>query len=316
MVKRRLIGALATLCFCLFVLPVSANAASTTTAKEPIDISTPSALSLSLKFGETVFSGVNVNIYKVATVSSDYQYTLKAPYTETELALNGIKSQSEWDIVAYTLETFVMANEISPTYTAATNQNGAVSFANITTGLYLATIGYVTNENGTYYFSSALFSLPTLGENGIWQYSVSATPKAEYIPPVEPDKTIDLSVLKLWNGDTENNRPESIEVEIFKNGESFDTVFLTKENNWAYNWSAKDDGSIWSVTEKTIPNGYTQTIQKRGTTFLLINTKNTPTPPPTPDTGDTKNVLPWAVAMNISGLVLIILGIIRKRKSV
>ena len=38
----------------------------------------------------------------------------------------------------------------------------------------------------------------------------------------------------------------------------FDSVELLPTNNWAYSWTAQDDGSIWTVTEPKIPSGYTK----------------------------------------------------------
>ena len=128
---------------------------------------------------------------------------------------------------------------------------------------------------------------------------------------------IRLSVLKLWRGDEDrNDRPKSIEVEIFCNGNSYKTVILSEENHWAYSWSAKDDGSRWTVVERNVPQGYTMTVEERGSSFVLTNTW-TPTYPDDPDkppqTGDTSNILLYIMLMIGSGSALIILGISGKK---
>ena len=144
------------------------------------------------------------------------------------------------------------------------------------------------------------------------------------IPPKKPDADIQFKVLKLWKGDEGfEGRPTSIEVELFRDGSIFETVVLSEENNWAYSWTADDDGSSWSVVERNIPEGYSVTLEERGTAFVLTNTLIPPDPenpedpeiPPVvpPKTGDTSNIHLYAVLMFASGSMLIILGITGKR---
>ena len=95
------------------------------------------------------------------------------------------------------------------------------------------------------------------------------------IPGITPDEKDEITykVLKLWKdqGYTEY-RPISITVDIYRNGELNHTVRLSGENNWAYSWSAEDDGSIWTVIEREIPEGYIMSVEKRSTAFILTNT--------------------------------------------
>ena len=64
---------------CLFV-PCRTLAASTTDAAEPILIDKECSLSLSFSCDDTAFPGINVSLYKVAEVSSDFQYTLTSSF--------------------------------------------------------------------------------------------------------------------------------------------------------------------------------------------------------------------------------------------
>ena len=73
-----------------------------------------------------------------------------------------------------------------------------------------------------------LIALPGIEPDGRWQYQVSVNAKGEVLPPVDPDEEAELKVLKLWRGDEgRNDRPKSIEVEIFCNGSSYKTVILS-----------------------------------------------------------------------------------------
>ena len=121
-----------------------------------------------------------------------------------------------------------------------------------------------------------------------------------------------MKVLKLWKGDA--NHPKEVEVEIFRNGVSVETVVLSEKNQWSYTWSAKESGGKWKVVERNVPAGYTMTVEQKENTFVITNAlSNQPTPKP-PQTGDTMNVLLYTIVMYGSGAMLIILGITRKRK--
>jgi hypothetical protein len=174
----------------------------------------------------------------------------------------------------------------------------------------------VIQNDWIYAFDSALVALPGLGADGLWQYEVAVTSKSKAIPPAETDEEIEFKVLKLWKGDNgRSDRPQSIEVEIFRDGVSYQTVILSEENHWTYSWNAADDGAIWKVVERNIPTGYTMTVEERETSFVLTNTRP-PDKPDIPQTGDTTNIMLYFVLMNVSGIMLIILGIAGKRKRV
>jgi hypothetical protein len=139
--------------------------------------------------------------------------------------------------------------------------------------------------------------------------------KAEALPPIEPDEKIELKVLKLWRGDTDQtDRPHSVEVEIFCDGNSYKKVILSEENHWTYTWSVQDDNANWTVVERNIPQGYTATVEKRQSTFVLTNTwKNADDPGELPPTGDTTNIMLHILLMLGSGSMLIVMGMIGKK---
>ena len=315
MAKRRFGIMTLLLCFCLCMLPGRALAAATTDAKDPIATDAECSLTISYGYEGIPFADQPVKLYKVAEVSADFQYTLTAPFADTRLILNGIQTNGEWNVIRSTLETRILAGNIAPTKTAQTNASGQALFPQLTPGLYLACAVKATQDDETYFFDSTLVALPGLDTDGLWQYQAAVTAKSQVLPPVQPDEEIQLKVIKLWKGDEgRTDRPKSIEVEIFRNGVSYKTVSLSEENNWSYSWVAKDDSADWKVVEQNVPSGYIMTVQQRDTTFVITNTRPdspSPTPPPT---GDTSNILLYTVMMYMSGTMLIILGIVGKRK--
>lgn len=319
MAKRRFGTLILLLCFCLCILPYPALAASTTDANSPISVDNACSLTIYYGYDGTAFPNQTVTLYKIAEVSADYQYTLTFSFAASGLILNGIQTNSEWNVIRSTLEAYILANSTEPVMTVATDASGNACFESLKPGLYLASAVHVVQGDLNCVFDSALIALPGLGTDGNWQYQIAVAAKPEVLPPIGSDEKTELKVLKLWKGDEgKKSRPQSIEVEIFRDGTSYATVVLSEENHWSHSWSITDDGADWKVVERNVPSGYTMTVDRREATFVLTNTlipSDPDSPPvPPPQTGDTANILLYAILMCVSGTMLVILGIARKRK--
>ena len=343
MAKRRMgmIAFLLCICFCLMF--AHAQAVSTADAAEPISIEQDCDLTLLYRGNGVAFADVPVKLYHVADVSADYQYTLTSAFAASGLELNGIQTQGEWKVIRSTLEAYILANDAAATRTAETDADGQVRFAALQPGLYLASAGRAVQDGLRGSFDSALVALPGLGEDGLWQYAVTVASKSEVTPtfkpedpsepedppkpddpdPPTPDGGVQFKILKLWKGDDGRaDRPHQIEVELFRDGASVQTVILSEENHWSYHWTAEADGADWMAVERNVPADYTATVEERGTTFVLTNTRITEVPPTgnepastdAPKTGDTTNILLYTILMYASGISLILLGITGKRK--
>ena len=317
MVKRRLGILMLLLCFCLCIMPFRALAALVSDAKEPISTDENCMLTVRYNYDGTAFPDQTVKLYKIADVSAHVQYTRTSAFAASGLILNGVQTNSDWNVIRSTLETFILANDVEPTLSTVTNQAGEACFENLTPGLYLVSAVDVVQGDLTCIFDSALVSLPGLGTDGLWQYQTAVSAKPEILPPIEPDEKVEFKVLKLWKGDEGlANRPQQIEVEIFRDGVHWETIVLSEETHWSYSWSVEADGASWNVVERNVPSGYTMTVEQRDTTFVLTNTHvpDDPIDPPPPQTGDTSNILLYTALMYVSGMVLIILGIAGKRR--
>lgn len=80
-----------------------------------------------------------------------------------------------------------------------------------------------------------------------------------------------LTATKIWSGDTENI-PESVEVELYRDDEVFDTQTLTAANQWTYTWADLDQDYTWDVKEVEI-EGYTTTYTRDGNQVFITNYK-------------------------------------------
>ena len=318
MAKRRFGAVICLLCFCLCFMTQYVAAASTTEAREPIVTDKDCTLTISYAFDGMPFPEQGVSLYKIADVSENFQYTLTSAFAASELILNGIQTNGEWTVIRSTLEAHILANDIEPSRTATTDELGLAYFTGLKPGLYLASAVTVPLDNGTCFFDSALIALPGLGEDGLWQYNVAVSAKPEYLPDIQPDEELQFRVVKLWKGDEgRSDRPKNVKVEIYRNGVRYETVTLSEENHWSYSWKAQDDGSSWKVIERSVPKGYTMTVEQREAVFVVTNTRipdDPDKPKPPSETGDSMNIMLYATLMYVSGTMLIILAIVGKRK--
>lgn len=79
-----------------------------------------------------------------------------------------------------------------------------------------------------------------------------------------------LTVHKVWDDNGDPARPDSVEVNLFKNGEIAETVKLSAENQWSYSWDDLDDRYQWSV-EEIVPEGYEASYKLEDNTVFITN---------------------------------------------
>lgn len=304
MLKRKIIGAVLTLVLLLSFVSFTAQAATR------VDTNAPSSLTLTHGYDGQGFAEVSVRIHQVATISEFSEYTLTGAFSELPVEINTIRTQEEWNQVASTLSAFVVSESIAPGWEAVTGEDGTVHFANLPQGLYLVEYVRVEYENSYYHFDSFVISVPSLDDQDQWVYDVVAKPKSVY-REILPDP-ITYTVNKLWKDEGHQHlRPQSVSIDLYRDGEFVETVVLSAENNWTYSWTTRDDGAIWQAVETDVPDGYKVTLEQKGNYFYVTNSYNVPVPPP--QTGDTANMQLYLILMCAAGLGLIVLGLTSRR---
>ena len=215
-----------------------------------------------------------------------------------------------------------------------------VTLTGLQTGIYLITSATLTQWNTLLNFQPLLLDLPMIDEDtGVYAYEVAAVPK-----PVRREILKELNVIVLWkDAGFESKRPDSVTIELYRDGELFDTQKVTAENGWRYTWSELSDDKLqvgaapsadgeysdataqakdhlingehsWYVVERGA-DGYTVTYAVRpvNNTFVVINTVKAPaTPDQTlPQTGQ----LWWPVPLlAIAGVLTMIFAHFAGRK--
>ncbi|WFM79730.1 Cna B-type domain-containing protein [Streptococcus pluranimalium] len=104
-----------------------------------------------------------------------------------------------------------------------------------------------------------------------------------------PGKT-SVTVSKVWDDENDQDglRPDSIEVQLYANGEkSGDVVVLSKDNNWTYIWNELDLKAdkkeiVYSVSEISDVKGYQKTVSSVENGQAVIINHHVPTKPEGP----------------------------------
>ena len=297
---------------CLIAVWLTVLCPLCTGAATPLDPTANASLTLHYQKAEQPFSELQVDIYRVAEAFSDGTFELIEPYSSYPINIHDITMQEQWKNTAATLSSYIVANQLAPNRQGTTNEAGIVFFDNLETGLYLVREVTAENNSGNYIFDQFMVYLPAPLKDGSYDYTVEAKPKCTgFVAKTE------YRVTKLWqDSGNKTDRTKEVTVDIYKDGKLQDTQVLSANNNWSYKWYVSDkDNGKWTVAERTVADKYTVTIQQNGSSFTIINThKSNSQIPDTPQTGDTTNLLPYILAMCISGVLLIVLGIYRWRR--
>lgn len=273
-----------------------------------------------------VFSDLEIDIYRIA----DRNFDKLSPYDSYPVEVKGIISQTEWNGVAVTLSGYITADSVEPYMTAKTDSEGSVVFDGLEQGLYLVA-GVRTEVGGKIYTFYDFMILVT--------EDVTAIPKAGISEPSDEEKI--YSILKLWKKDDPNSRPNSVTVDILKDGEFYKTVILDYINDWSYSFKSDSD-SVWHVVERNVPEDYYVQVTEKSTAFIITNIEydknpddgrpgeditadsgsNTTKPDSDtgnpgynpPQTGDTFPMKRYMIMLCVSGMLLVILGLGMRRK--
>ncbi len=301
----------AVLCFGGMVIPVSA---------ENIDTNKVSSLKIVYNQENTRYEGLEVEIYRVASVKNGYTFELEAPFRNYRVNINDVESQGEWRSAATTLSAYAVADGLTPTATGTTDENGIVEFKNLRPGMYLTMGIYKEVDRKFVAFENFLTVIPYPSNDGeSYLYDLTVYPKCRVTEPREG--TIPYKVVKHWKDEGQTyGRTKEVTIDIIKNGVVDKTVTLSAENDWTYTWRANIDGSEWRVVERNVPQGYFVSVSEEETTFLVTNTvdqENPPTPPDDSDklqTGDTSSTELYCILICVSGLLITIISFDRKRR--
>lgn len=244
----------------------------------PVDTSAKATLTVTLSPDGVPIEGAEFKLYRIADISRTGTVTLTLPFSAFPVVFR-TQSTEDLRLLALTLKGYVISRDIEPDYVGTTDSSGQATFENIPLGMYLVVGSSITVGNTVYIPEVFIVTLPAESENETWEYDVNVRTKA--IINNRNIKT-NVRVLKVWDdGGDKSARPEKIVAELYNGETLFDTVTLSKENNWHYTWSDLP-GNDWIVVEKAVPDGYKVTVDREENSFIITNTK-TDDEPENPD---------------------------------
>lgn len=313
------------LCLLLFMLLVTTEAQAAEKPNAAVDTSRSCTLTL-----QYAASGQTVQLYRAADISSNGRYTLCGAFAGYGIFMPAGNGQAEWDALRDNLLAYIAADALAPDRTAVTGADGRAVFTGLSAGMYLVDKADMEVGGSTRQYAPSLLAVPGVVGDGNWRYDVTAAPKYTEKPGGgdEPDTPVTYTAVKLWAGEkSSDKRPASVEIAICRDGVEQERRTLSADNDWMYRWTAV--GGTWSVLERNVPEGYTVTVQRSGSSFFVTNTHSAvpdpmptpePTPKPTPgpgegpQTGDESHLTLYIVCMAVSGLALLLLGVLNRNQ--
>ena len=245
-------------------------------------------------------------VYRVGDITDSWEFELTGEFKEFQMDLNALDTES-MAAAAQTLASYVKADRIEADHSGRTDMNGDLYFSGLAKGVYLIDGESIIHEGVRYDPVPVLVTVPSMNEAGEWVYETEVETKYETFIPTGEKK--EYRIVKYWSNDGDGSvRPKDITVEILKDGERHSVQTLSEENDWSYVWKTEDDGSVWQVVERNIPEGYTVMVEKNQTAFMISNTYREEGKEP-PKTGDGTALLYTAILLFLSGLILIIAGL-------
>lgn len=253
----------------------------------------------SLTLNECI-SGLNVHLYRVASVSDDgsYHYTdaFNEAETNTNIQLDQLKTSEELKNAAITLKGYAASQK------ALTKQatSSKVAYTGLKTGLYLITTDNLELNGITYTYLPYLISLP---QGTSYDVSIDFTKYSK-------NSSHEYKIVKHWI-DNGSKHPDKIYVELYNGSIYIKTIVLDAAHNYAYSWKS-EQAMNYSIKEKSV-KGYKGIVSSvcndSKTEYIITNTStDTPKKDSHVKTGDTTRINHWVTLLAVSGLFLIVLG--------
>lgn len=225
---------------------------------------TNSSIKLICAQDDVKVSDMNWKIYKVGE-RKDNSFALTGEYSKYPVDLSDLDTETARG-AAQALESFIIGDKLNAEAEGVTDSSGTVIFNGLEKGLYLAVAKRVRLEPSVYMATPLLFEIKEDGS------AEEAFPKIYSVITLDGEVG-SYTVKKVWvdNDDSYMARPVNVTVDLFKDGELYDTVVLDESTNWEHRWNTLDLDSEWRVVERNIPVKYAVYVDYNSKQFLIKN---------------------------------------------
>lgn len=289
------------LMLCVFVWPSAAY------AFDPVDLTHPVSLTIYANDEDVPLAGVGFELYRVADMNEMAQFELLPAYASFSGDINKLETAADWILCAE--EMRMLTGDAEPDAAATSRDDGNAVFSGLEPGLYLVSGHPVEILPWAYTFTPFMVSIPTRDMEDQWLYDVFSDVKLEKSPA-----RTDIDVVKLWDDlGYEANRPNSIYVDLYCDGEQIAAAQLHDGNSWSYTFTDLPAAHEYTVKERDVPNWYKVSYDVINGVLVVRNTRDTEiTPvPDIPSTGQ----LWWPVPILAGfGMLMCIAGWFIQRK--
>ena len=246
-------------------------------------------------------TGVEFSIYRVGTIGEDGKITPLAAFREY-VPESADSSAQVWSDAAAKLEEDLVANKLTsvqPAARAQTNSSGAVRFENLEPGVYFVRSTKV--QNGRYMYTTLPIFFSAFNHTIAIKYSRQLLYE-------------DLRVVKVWRDACHpSRRPKSITIRLMRDGVKYSEITLPQKGKWEYTWKDLETRYQWTVEEDPITGYKKPEIRYENGLVTVTNACNRPASH-TNTTLVQTGQLWWPVpALLVAGLLLVIVGLIRRR---
>lgn len=278
---------------CLLVWMLTAFAL--TASAQSFDYSQKGSLSVTLVSTKTEqpMAGAELSVFHVATVGINTDGKLNYIYTE-DFAQCGVPLDDP--ALVTKLNAFLSEHSL-PSQTVVTDHQGKAVCSELPLGLYF--VKQSREVEGFALCSPFLVTIPMETDSG-YQYHVDASPKTDVV------RLAEITIKKVWNNGNSTKIPESITVQLLRDGEVVETAILNAQNNWQITYKNLPESDGYSIKEVNVPQGFTATYAKNGYVFTVTNT---------PSLAQTGQVV-WPIPVfALAGIVFLMIGFAILRKS-
>jgi len=242
--------------------------------------------------GNQPVTGAQFDVYHVAAVGINADQNLNYIYLD---AFQNCNIPLDDPDLPRKLSAFVENQDIAA-IRIVTDSYGVATCTNLPLGLFL--VKQVNAVDGFSVCTPFLVTIPM--QNGIdFEYDVDASPKADVV------RLVSITLKKVWNTDEFSEIPDSVTVQLLREGMIVKTAFLNKDNHWQVTYHDMPESDGYSLEEVNIPKGFTATYSEKNYEFIVTNTASLA------QTGQ----LIWPIpVLAVVGLGLLMLGYILLQK--